>query len=171
MPRVRKIVTEAPAKEDLQGIARQAADAQSDLKKIEAMIEKQVNKIRAKYQPEITKLQELEKEALHKLEAYVLENRSEFDKKRSRDLTHGIIGLRVSTPSVKIARGLASKIVGILEESQLGQFIRTKKELDKEAVLRSREDQSTVERLTKLGVTIEQKEAFYFQPKEELIEA
>lgn len=167
MPRIKKTVVQAPEKNELPTIANQVANSQSKLKRIESDIEQQVQKIRLKYQAQIDTLRSDIQEGTSKLEAYALDNRDEFEKKKSQDVVHGIIGFRISTPAVKLRRGLSKKICSVLDEMGFTQFIRTKQELDKEKILSTRQDQEMMKKLENLGVTVEQKETFYFEPKEE----
>lgn len=169
MARIKKTVVIAPEKNELSEIAKQVAQSQSTLKNIEAEMEQKIQKVRAGYQGKIEAQRELITEGTSKLEAYALENRSEFEKKKSQDIVHGVIGFRISTPSVKLGRGLSNKICQMLEAAKLTQFIRTKQELDKEKVLASRQDDEMMQTLAKMQITVEQKETFYFEPKEEVV--
>lgn len=167
MPRIKKAVVPTPRKEALPTLAKEIAFSQSALKKIEAEIEQRTQKLREGYAETIRQHQETIAECTSLLESYALEHRDQFDTKRSQDITHGVMGFRVSNPAVTIARGLSKKITGILEESGLTQFLRTKQELDKEKIIASRQDEDIMARLENIGITVSQKETFYFEPKEE----
>lgn len=169
--RIKKTVVECPSKDQLPQIAKAIATSQSQLKGIEAEMEQKIQKIRAGYQSKIETIREEIITRTNELEVYALENRSEFEKKKSQDIVHGIMGFRISTPSVKLGRGLTSKICGMLEAAGMTDFIRTKKELDKEKVLATRNDAEIMKKLNLLQITIEQPETFYFEPKEEAVMA
>lgn len=169
MARIKKNVVETPTKEVLSTLAKEVAYAHSSLKKYEAEIEHQVQNIRKKYEDKIRLHQETIVECTALLEAYALEHRNQFEKKRSLDITHGVIGFRISNPAVKIARGMSKKIIGILETAGFTRFLRQKQELDKELIIASRQDKELMKSLENLGLTVEQNETFYFETKDETI--
>ena len=167
MARIKKQVVTAPEESELAEIAKEVANAMSQLKGFEADMEAKIAKIRATYQDKILKAKAIISDGTDKLEVYALENRDKFEKVKSRDVVHGKIGFRMSTPAVKLARGLSKKIVGIAKAAGFEQFIRIKEELDKEKIIASRQDKDTMSKLDAIGITVAQGESFYFDAKEE----
>lgn len=80
------------------------ADAQSA--KITADIELQCAKIREKYANKLAELEGEKEKAFDTLQAYATENQAElFTKKKSLEMTHGVIGFRTGTPKLKTLKG------------------------------------------------------------------
>lgn len=83
------------------------------------------------------------------------------DGKKSIDFGAGEVCWRKGKPSVWVKPGLAiEKLIAALKEKRLGKFIRTKHELDKQAVLKSPEAVAAV----KAYVRVESKEQFAIKP-------
>ena len=80
------------------------ADAQSV--KIKADIELQCAKIREKYANRLSELDDEKAKAFETLQSFAVENQAElFTKKKSLDMTHGVIGFRTGTPKLKTLKG------------------------------------------------------------------
>ena len=85
-------------------------------------------------------------------------------KRRSAELAGAMLGIRLTTPKVKFARG--TKVEAIV--SWLGMvvggkaFLRTKVELDKEAVIKAVRSQAPMAGpLSERGVTVDQTDEFF----------
>jgi len=93
-------------------------------------------------------------------------NPSEFNGLKSLDLTHGVVGWRIGNPTLKTLTGWSwDRVLEKLESVTDGlRFIRTKEEVDKQALLAERAT-FTAEQLRELGVKITQEEAFFVEPK------
>lgn len=91
------------------------------------------------------------------------EELTEHGKRKTARLASGEVRWRTRPPSV-LARGL-DKILQALKDLQLTRFIRTKEELDKEAILAEPEAVKHVK-----GITIQQKEDFVIVPFETELE-
>lgn len=88
-----------------------------------------------------------------------------FKGKKSRDLTFGTIGFRLSS-SLKTARKMTwDRVLGILKDRGLTQCIRTKEEVDKEA-LRT----MSADALAEVGCKLIQEDTFYYELNETELE-
>jgi phage host-nuclease inhibitor protein Gam len=79
--------------------------------------------------------------------------------RKSVALGQGVIGWRWGMPTVRIARGQEEAVIEELARRALGHLIRTRQEVDREAVLRAPE---LVADLT--GIVVEQIETFFAKP-------
>lgn len=79
--------------------------------------------------------------------------------RKSVTLSQGVIGWRWGMPMVRIRRDAEDEIVELLSQRGLHHLIRTRQEIDKEAVLRQPELVADVD-----GLTVEQVETFFAQP-------
>jgi phage host-nuclease inhibitor protein Gam len=81
--------------------------------------------------------------------------------RKSVPMVHGVIGWRMGMPTVKVARGREDAIVELLGKLGRGDLIRTRQEIDKEAVLR---DPAAIADVP--GLSVEQVESFFAKPLE-----
>jgi len=97
-------------------------------------------------------------------------NPSEFGARKSLELTHGTIGWRVGMPKlVKKSKQTWEQLVGLVKDALGGGFIRTKEEVDREAIIAARETLPPA-MLRQCGLAIAQEEAFFVEPKMEDVE-
>jgi phage host-nuclease inhibitor protein Gam len=93
------------------------------------------------------------------LAAYATAHRAELlpDNRKSVSIAAGIIGWRLSTPSVKLTD--EDEVIDAIEALGFVQFLREKTEIDKVALLAQPELAAKID-----GVTIRQVENLFFQP-------
>ena len=149
-----------------------AAYAKADARasQLTSKMDVEITRIREKYQDELSKLSEVKEENFDKMQSYAVNNRDEFGKRKSLDFTHGILGFRTGTPSLKTKKGYtwASSLNLIKEFAP--NFIRVKEEPNKELLLAEREELQATGLYEKIGVYVDQKETFFVEPKKEVLE-
>lgn len=93
-----------------------------------------------------------------------------FSKKKSLQLTFGIIGFRASSKLKTKAKWTFERVLSALKERGMTDFIRTKEEVDKEKL-----KGLTPEILSEVGCTVKTEDAFYYElpdaPETEAISA
>lgn len=87
-----------------------------------------------------------------------------FDKKKSLDLTFGVIGFRLSTKLKTAAKITWEMVLASLKSHGFKDAVRVKEEVDKEVL-----GGWTDERLATVGVTREIKDEFYIDPKQDAV--
>lgn len=165
--RIKKEQVKAPEAKAVPVLAKTAAFSMSALKKIESEIEVKVQKVRESYQKQIQLHSEELSECTELLEAFAQANRDSWGNRKSLDVTHGLIGFRIGNPTVKTPRGKGDDLLDLLDMAGMDAFIRQVKELDKAKIIASREDDELMGKLSKMGITVDQKETFFFEPKSE----
>ena len=128
-------------------------------------LDRMINDARARYtarmDPAAAKLKRLEKD----VQEYVTAHKGELEteeKKRSRDLPNGTVGFRRST-ELATKPGLTWKgVLDILVEAgrRAKKYIRTKAEVNKEAVHAAKLDEA---QLGVLGMRMQDKDTFYYE--------
>ena len=104
--REKKTVYTGITSEQMEQAFAEYAKADARQQKINAEMDIQMAKIREKWQDELAKLTETKDNAFDILQAYAMENREElFSKRKSLETTHGIIGFRTGTPTLKTRKG------------------------------------------------------------------
>jgi phage host-nuclease inhibitor protein Gam len=98
------------------------------------------------------------------IEIFCVENKFEFEKKRSIELAHGTVSFRTAKPHVAQLNRKYSwlTILELVKKfSWSRQYLRVKEEVDKEAILAdSASGNVTDEKLAAIGVKIDQREDF-----------
>lgn len=104
------------------------------------------------------------------LKAFCENNRHDFGKLKSKELSHGTVGFRLSPPKVATKKGFTfSSALELIKRSiWKTEFIRTKEEIDKEAILLAYNRENATlskEELAELGLEIKQDETFGYELK------
>ena len=144
------------------------ATATSGINKLTSEMEIKITGVREKYQDGLAALNRRVEETNAILMTYAMENENLFDKKKSIEMTHGKIGFRTGTPTVKNLKGFTWEAVKNLVKSFLGDsYVRIKEEVNKEAILAARDEKEIAAKFGQCGIEIRQEETFFVEPKEE----
>jgi phage host-nuclease inhibitor protein Gam len=138
------------------------------MQQITAKMDVEITRIREKYQSELTELSTIKEEAFEKMQAYATANRQDFGSKKSMEFTHGVLGFRTGTPKLKTLKGFTWNSVTNLLKEFLPSYVRTTEEPAKDRLLADREDPNTSAQFAKVGIYVDQEEAFFVEPKKEL---
>jgi phage host-nuclease inhibitor protein Gam len=102
---------------------------------------------------------------VEQLERWADENRTEFGKLKSLEMTHGQIGWRMSTPSLGLLKKVTWKeVLRRLMSMRFRRFVRNKPEVAKDLILAYREKLEARGLLAKIGVEVVQEESFFAEP-------
>lgn len=153
---------------DAEKIFSEYAVADAREKKIQSEMDVQFTKIREKFQEELTRLQEVKNAAFEQLQHFALTNPDLFMKKKSLELTHGVLGFRTGTPKLKTLKGYTWASVLTLLKEYLPGYVRTIEEPAKDRLLSDRDDEQVAVNMRKAGLEVVQDETFYVDPKKEL---
>jgi phage host-nuclease inhibitor protein Gam len=159
--------------EQAQQASQQFAETRTSFDKIEARMNEELNKVKAKYADEITELTDLLEEPQEILEVYAKEQKKSWGKKKSLELLHCIIGFRTGTP--KVVKDKAFTWEGVLQllkkNAMFSHFIRTTEEINKENIL-AEKDEKVLGKLKELCfVAVDQDEKFFVETKKEEVAA
>ncbi|NDV45485.1 hypothetical protein D0T49_00260 [Paludibacter sp. 221] len=144
------------------------ANADAQIVKINADLDVKFTKLRDSKADELAKLEAEKSEAFELIKAYALENKeTQFSKKKSLELTHGVIGFRMGTPKIKTLKGYTLKAVAKILEKLNPDYVRKTVEVDKEKLIADREKEGMAETMRECGIEVVQDEAFYIELKKE----
>jgi phage host-nuclease inhibitor protein Gam len=160
-------ITKAEAEEAFAEFAQ--ADARQQ--QLTSKMDEAITKIREKYATEITELSDKKEGAFEIMHAYAENNRDDFGKKKSMDLTHGTIGFRTGTPALKAAKGFTWKSITVLLDKNYKDFVRSVTEPAKDKILADRLKPEVKMMMDECGIIVDQAETFFVEPKKELVEA
>lgn len=163
----------------IQGVGREAADdafavyAKADARQqqITSKMDAEMTKIREKYQDELADLEDTKEKAFEIMQVFAVEQKEVlFNKKKSLETVHGIMGFRTGTPKLKTRKGFTWGAVTNLLREYLPGYIRTSEEPAKDKLLADRDVPEIAQMYEKVGVYVDQDETFFVEPKKELAE-
>lgn len=130
-------------------------------------LDAKIAEVRERYEKTLSDCGEQLEKLMGVAEEWAAENREEFGKNKSLEMTHGVVGYRTGNPTLKTIKGFTwDRVIERLEAGNMAGFIRTKKEVDK-ATLLSMSD-SLADLFPKLGIQMAQTESFFVDPKREM---
>ena len=150
--------------------AAMAVYAQADAKrdKLTAKMDEEMTRIRGKYADDLYSYQLVMQGTHEIIMAYCCENKAAlFSDKRSMETAHGVVGFRLGMPKLKtLPKWTWDRVLEKLG-TIMPEYIRVKREVDKEALIAHRSDNLTAQHLQDVGVFIDQDEAFFIELKKE----
>src|ERR1700726_4680120 len=100
MSRTKKKVLFNVTLEQAQEASQQYTANETQLAKIEAKMNEEINTVKTKYQERITALKEGQEEPTRILNVYADEQKHNWGKKKSTELLHTVIGFRTGMPKL-----------------------------------------------------------------------
>lgn len=167
MTRVKKPVMSVKTIEDAEAAMAEYSIADAKLRRINAKMDEQITAIRQKYADDIQEQIEKRDTKLDELHLFAESNPQLFDKKKSIELTHGVLGFRTGTPKLKLAKKMNWEGVLKLLKIHLPSYVRTEETPAKDKLLADREKPEVVKLFPEVGVFVDQDETFYIEPKQE----
>jgi phage host-nuclease inhibitor protein Gam len=129
-----------------------------------------IQEVRDRYQTDLTSIDEQMKQLMALARDWAEANPADFGPNKSIEMTHGAVGFRTGMPALKTLSGWTwAKVLAAMKNLNLKSYIRTKEEIDKDAILAERKNIPT-ENLRRIGLKIHQDEAFFIDPKREPME-
>ncbi len=163
---MKTVAVNAPTtREGAEAAMKSIGELQRDITRRETNMNDEINTIKARYQEEISPLNEEIKSQFSGLHAYAEANKADLLTGRTKTVKMGAgeISWRINPSKVSI-RG-ADAVVEALERYKLTEFIRTKKEPNKEAILNDPDRVKDIK-----GINITQTEEFVVKPYETALE-
>jgi len=161
MGRYKPNVSEIKSLEDADRLLKEMCSLETEIERIDAEGDKQIADIKAKTASKGKELRERVKELSASLKAYSDYNKVElFKDRKSIDRSFGSFGYRKNPPSITTSKDT----VELLETLGMSQYVRVRKEADKEALM-SLDDET----LAKINAVRKSKEEFFVQPKREQV--
>lgn len=164
--RTAKKVISSATKEDAEQAIAIVARCNSGLKKIEAQIELEKQRIMDKYREDIDKLELQKEEPMEVLEVWAKKDCTNWEYK-SIDLMHGTIGFRTNPPKLEKKKGFTWDAITELLLKSFPALVRTRQEPDKEAIIAMRDEIAFEKVKEKCYLNVVQDESFFVKTKEE----
>lgn len=170
--RVTKVTYKDVTLEQAQQASEQFAVSFTKLSAVETKMNQLIDKVKSRYQDEITLLQEALRQPSEVLETYAKEQKPYWGKKKSLELLHTVIGFRTGNPKVEKKKGFSWDAVRDLLKKypKFDKFIRKVEDVNKEAILAETDEKMLEDLKDRAFVFIDQDEKFYIQKKQEELE-
>lgn len=137
--RIKKKVAENVTLENAESAFGALAKADADNQKMLAELDLKITEMRKTYQETIDANNKVIEENTEVLATYLVQHPDALGKRRSMKMAHGTIGYRLGQPTIERKGKLTVAACVRLTEAILpSDYIRTKKELDKERLLSDR---------------------------------
>jgi phage host-nuclease inhibitor protein Gam len=159
----RKVTSTLKSFEDVDQALLKLAKAQTLIQHEEAVMNDAAQRLRDAFDKSTADARQQKAALEADIEAYCIENKDEFEAKKSRELVHGIVAFRTAPPAVKLLNRKYNwkTALELLRKLRLAKYIRTTYEVDKEALLTANAaEEITDEKLAACGLKIDQGETF-----------
>ena len=163
----------AKPREDAEQVLSLLMGHQIEIDRITTAMDAEIKTIRDLNAVRLGELGESVDDLMAWLEVWADSHKEAFPKDRkSLDMAHGTIGFRTGTPKAATLRGWtwAKVLDTMIALKEWRPFVRSVEEVDKEALIASREVLSK-DRFAAIGVEIKQDETFFAELKRETAEA
>jgi phage host-nuclease inhibitor protein Gam len=173
MPKKSKVISASPSKEEAQALMGDYARASAEKRRLEALKDQEMNKVREKYQQRLDEQDALMTAAFDQIHAWAMANREdEFKAKKSQDWAFGTVGYLMHPPKVALRKGFTwASVVEMLKSRDAARYLRRidAYEIAKEAVLSDRDDPEAASLISACGMELRQDEQFFIKPKEDAV--
>lgn len=157
---LKQIATRNYTRDQAEDAMRELCIATHQLEQKTAAMNEELARTREKHETEIQALKETTELLTAKINTWADKHPEAFAKKKSVEMVHGVCGYRTSPPALKTVRGVTwIKALGLIKNA-FPAFVRTKEEVDKEAVLAARDNIGTAA-LMSVGLRVDQAETFF----------
>ncbi len=162
--RIKKSVLKVVSKEEAIGLAHDVAVLMNCKRSLENQKDAKVLEVTERFGAKIAELDDDMKPKLTAVMNWALANPAEFAEAKSLDFGTARVGFRTGTPKLTLLnRSWNWDAVCETVQRLLPNFIRSKPELDKEAIIAQRDE--LAEYLPACGVKVVQGETFFLEPK------
>ena len=163
----KKLITEDISLAEAESLFAEYASADAQIAKINAAMDVKITAIRDRHSAELANLATAEEESFAKLQHFATAKPELFIGRKSLEMAHGKLGFRTGNPALKPLKGFTWASITNLVSTFLPDYLRTKVEPNKEALLDKREDPALADLFAKCGFAVEQSESFYVECKKE----
>lgn len=165
--REKKPVMAVKTIEEAEQVMSEYATADARMAQIQAKMDEQITAIRNKYSDQLQDLSDLREDKLNTLHFFAESNTQLFDKKKSLQMSHGVLGFRTGTPKLKTLPKFTWGAVTEMLKEKLPAYVRTVQEAAKDKLLADRDNESVNKYFTKCGIAVVQDESFFVELKKE----
>jgi len=167
------MATGVKAFEELDPLLLRYAGFETVIAKQEAAMNARIQKIRDEFDQATIEARKEKLVIESDIEVFCRSNKHEFEKSRSRDFVHGVVGFKFNPPKVSILnrKSTIKTAMELIKRIFDGKYVRSKEEIDKELILADYAAGSLKDgNLAAVGLKVDQDETFYIAIKWDQIE-
>lgn len=165
--REKKPVMAVKTIEEAEQVMSEYATADAKMAQIQAKMDEQITAIREKYSDQLQALSDTREDKLNTLHFFAESNAQLFDKKKSLQMSHGVLGFRTGTPKLKLLSKFTWGAVTEMLKDRLPAFVRIIEEAAKDKLLADRDNAEVNKHFAKCGIIVVQEESFFVELKKE----
>jgi len=169
--RIKKSLVHLDTREAAETAMNELALTANNRRKFVARMDAQLLAIKEEFEPMLAACDDAIRERTDALQAWAEANPEAFGKRKSLEFATGILGFRTGTPKLALlSRAWTWELVLEKIQERAFQFVRTKEEVDKEAILAFHagapdKPEAEAKVLKPIGVQVKQDEGFFIEPK------
>ena len=153
------------SRDEAEAVMHELALAANSRRKFVARMDTKILDVQNQFAPAIAECDAAIKAKTDALRAWAEANPQEFGKRKSIDFLSGILGFRTGTPKLALLnRAWNWEKVTDAVCHHLPNFVRSKPEVDKEAIIGQRDEEEIQAVLPRCGLKVVQGESFYVEP-------
>ncbi len=154
------------SREEMETLVGQIAGLKIQEHFLKVRMDEELKRVRAGYEEGLAQNLSAMEPLVARALAWAEAHPAEFKGAKSLEMLHGTVGWRLDNPSLKTISGwtwdrVLEKIKGM---ANLLQYVRTKEEVNKQALIADREGMGP-DMLRLIGVKVVQEETFFVEPK------
>lgn len=165
------VAAETITREEMERLVGEITTLKIREQKLTAEMNRRVTEVRQGYEAELGRIGEEIHGKMLAAREWADANLAEFGKGKSLRMTHGVIGWKIGNPMLETLSGWTwDRVLEKLRAlSAWSAYVRTKYEVNKEALLADRET-FTAGGLKDVGLRVVREERFYVEPNMETVE-
>lgn len=139
------------------------------IQQAEGKMNEEIQTIRDRFEKETNQAQQEVLALEEDLEVFCIQNKEEFETRRTKEMVHGRVGFRTAPPSVRLLNRKYNweTVLELLKKVRFGRlFLRTVEQVDKEKILAAHAAKEVDDqKLAAVGIKIDQPEDFVYEIK------
>lgn len=145
-----------------EAVVRKIVELKLEEQALKTEMDERITAIKKDYEARLGQIEAAMQPQVEAVHAWAEAHPEEFQGKKSLEMLHGIIGWRITPPALKPLRGFTwATVLNRLRDLGRFDFIRTKEEVNKEALLAARD----TENLKAFYCQVIQEDEFFIEPK------
>jgi len=139
-------------------LVRDIGDCQGAIQKAEEDARKKIESIKAELAIKTKPVQDMTTRRIHRLEAFAIAHKADFENQKSKKLNFGVLGWRKST-LIRVKKNTLELIKQVFSKVKAALYIHVKETVNKEALAKL-----TDEQLAGVGARRDSKDVFFVEP-------
>jgi len=160
--RIRKVAPSIQTRLQAESALADVVQLTIDRNREQLLLDEKLAKARAEHEHALSDLNKQIDEKAELLQGWAEGNEAEFGKLKSLAMQHGTLGWRQSSKLKPLLKWTWDRVLAKLQEVGQRTFIRTKEEVNKDAL---RDAGLSAEELKDLGVRLVSEDTFFIEPK------